>query len=262
MKSSIFAAWVAIALCLSMTTACDASAPATPAGPAVASFAPPIGTTDAICRPKFTADGSSWVAGTAFALQSPQDSSKTLLVTAKHLFGPDGGRPTEIIWNEMPMRVSGVVCKTFGTGAIWTAEHPLAIPDSHTLNPNLPRDIAAFPLDLSKVSGRAPVVLKLAHAEPKVGDQVWLVAQLVGGAPKTELLHFARVVRVDHGILYFAYDNRDLVIQATSGGPIVNGNGEVIGVNFGGGKQKADGPVIGIATSLSSIKLALELSHL
>jgi hypothetical protein len=182
----------------------------------------------AICRPQITADGQSFVAGTGFLLEA---NGKTLLVTALHLFGPNGGMETQVGWADMPAHVSGVDCTVFATGAVWQTDKPLLIPGAEALGAKGPlRDLAAFPF-----TGSAPVRLKLAAVSPKAGDSVWLVAQVLKGAPRSQLLHHGVVSYAGDDALEYRMDNDTPVITATSGAPVVNAKGEVVAVNLAGG---------------------------
>ncbi len=212
----------------------------------------PASAETSVCRPEFTVEGVALNAGTGFLVGV---NGKTYLVSAQHLFGEGGGLPREIPWQEMPSRVSGVRCSGFADGRVWSAGSPIAIAgaaagtDVEAMN-----DIAAFPIALdADSSARA---LRLATAPAKVGDTVWLVTRLLRGAPETKLLHRAEVGRVTGGgTLLFVYDDPSVEIQATSGAPIVNARGEVVGVNFGG--LTREGRTIGIATGLAAVRAAL-----
>jgi V8-like Glu-specific endopeptidase len=69
---------------------------------------------------------------------------------------------------------------------------------------------------------------------------------------KKEKLHKATVTEASDSILSFEYDDNNLTCNATSGAPIINEKGEVVGVNLGY-KQK-DGKLIGIANPSASFK--------
>jgi hypothetical protein len=219
-------------------------------GPASAQSSEIPAFTDAsICRPEFNVDGARYRAGTAFLLQTEQ---RTLLVTAQHLFGPDGGAAADVPASEVPARVRMDVCVAFDGGARWRAETPLAIEGARPgFDENAMRDVAAFP-----VAGRAErlPVLRLASQPPAVGEAVWLVAQTIGEPSSSALLHRGVVAALNDSALVFVYD-APISITATSGAPIVNARGEVVGVNYGGGEDA--GRYIGLATGLGSVRTAL-----
>lgn len=212
----------------------------------------PTAASAAVCRPEFKVEGEALDAGTGFLVEA---DGRTFLVSAQHLFGAGGGLAHEIPWQEMPARVSGVSCSGFSDGRVWTAGPPLAIAgaaagaDLEAMN-----DISAFPITLDAESRSR--TLRLATTPAKAGDTVWLVTRLLRGAPATRLLHRAEVGRVTSGgTLLFVYEASEIEIQATSGAPIVNERGEVVGVNFGG--LTREGRTIGIATGLPAVRAAL-----
>lgn len=183
-----------------------------------------------VCRPEFTTELGPLRAGTAFILGVPSKNAKALLVTAHHLFGPDGGLSRQLSWQELPEKVERAQCAFLsGHGSSITVGRPVRIKNATPYNGggNI-RDMAAFP-----IMDTPPYVLRLAEAVPKIGDTVWLVARVISGAEAGEVIHRARVVRSDGRLLRFEYDDRSMNIQATSGAPIVNEHGQVVGINFG-----------------------------
>lgn len=212
----------------------------------------PLGVDRSACRPNFTFGGQTYQAGTAFLVEG---GGQTYLVTAHHVFGQGGGLPVDIAWQDLPARITGLRCQPLAGRRIWAAGAPLAIPGAAAgENEDALNDIAAFPIAID-----APMrgfVLKLAAEPPKPRDTVWLLASLAGGAPPSQMLHRATVAKVTaNGGLIFLYDNPNLEIRATSGAAILNGNGEVVGVNFGGGAK--NGRVYGFATGLPALRAAI-----
>ena len=156
---------------------------------------PPKAVVESICRPTFEMKDQSLSAGTAFLMETGVEKQPVVLVTAHHLLGPMGGLPTEVAWNDVPKSVKRATCMSIVTPAqSWTAS-PLAIPGAASFNKQTKdglRDIA-----LLTVQGKPTAKpLKLAPMQPKLGDTVWLVPQLVSGAPKEKLLFKAKPVRV------------------------------------------------------------------
>ncbi|HEX4304137.1 MAG TPA: trypsin-like peptidase domain-containing protein [Rhizomicrobium sp.] len=206
----------------------------------------------AICRPLFQVDGAALDAGTAFVLDP--GTAKPLLVTAMHLFGPDGGLPEQIEWNALPGRAISVDCTPLAEGSVLKGGAALALPGAHAHAPGVLRDIAAFALNAAGPKPKS--ILHLADTAPRTGETVWLLAQAVGGAPATQLLHRAVVGHSGDDTLQYFFDNKTLELRATSGAPVLDGQGRVVGINLGGGLLK-DGRMLGFATPLKSIREAL-----
>lgn len=204
-----------------------------------------------ICRPTFDVSGETMVAGTAFILQDPK-KPRTLLLTAHHLFGEAGGLSRQFAGHELPSAVSKTECKWFkGNRTPLKAGPALPVKNAGIFfAPGSQRDMAVFSLPAKE--GQA---LELAPAAAKVGDTVWLVARVQSGAPPALLLHKARVVRVEGPGLLYAFENAQLSIAATSGAPVVNEDGKLVGVNEGGGLHK--GVMYGDALGLEALRAAL-----
>ena len=198
---------------------------------------PPKAVVESICRSTFEMKDQSLSAGTAFLMETGVERQPVVLVTAHHLLGPMGGLPTEVAWNDVPKSVKRATCMSIVTPAqSWTAS-PLAIPGAASFNKQTKdglRDIA-----LLTVQGKPTAKpLKLAPMQPKLGDTVWLVAQLVSGAPKEKLLFKAKVVSSFKLALNYLVDDPKgtFELRATSGAPVVNERGEVVAVNLAGSR--------------------------
>jgi hypothetical protein len=226
-------------------------------GAANAMAEPPKSVVDSICRPTFEMKERPLSAGTAFLMATGVEKQPVVLVTAHHLLGPMGGLATEVAWSDVPKSVKRATCKSIVAPAqSWTGM-PLAIPGAASFNNQTKdglRDIA-----LLTVQGKpAAKPLKLAPAQPKLGDTVWLVAQLVSGAPQDKLLFKARVVRVQDLALNYLLDDpeRTFELRATSGAPVVNERGEVVAVNLAGGRVAEGFNLAGISGNV--VRKALE----
>lgn len=229
-------------------------------GAATAMAAPPKEVVDTLCRPVFELKDQPLSAGTAFLLETGVEKQPVVLVTAHHLLGPMGGLSAEIAWSDVPKAVKRATCKSITNPAQTWIGTPLAIPGAASFNNQTQdglRDIALLTLQ-----GKAAVKpLKLAAAQPKLGEPVWLVAQLVSGAPKEKLLFKAKVARVqDLALNYLIEDPAGTFeLRATSGAPVVNERGEVVAVNIAGSRV-ADGfnaagiSIVVVRKALESVK--------
>lgn len=207
-----------------------------------------------ICRPKFNLDVKSYEAGTAFIVGGHRPS----LLTAQHLFGPDGGLEKAILWQEMPKRAGAVSCKQMNAGGKWSTGPAIATNGAHAMDPSGQsgslNDVAAFPLINDKGTSS---YLFLAATVPAPGSKVWLIAQVEGAVKGPILLHSATVLGSQNGAMLFAYDDSKINLDATSGAPIVDMLGKVVGLNLGGGYDPKSKTVVGVADDLDVLKKAV-----
>lgn len=207
--------------------------------------------TKSVCRPTFKVDAASYQAGTAFLVSR----ARPLLLTAHHLFGPDGGLAKPVTWQDMPAHAHLVACKPIRAGKPVSGETAIAIPDAHAMDPadqsGAINDVAVF--RTSPESSVAPS-LTLALSSPKEGDRVFLIAEAQGS---NSSVHPARVLGLQNGALLFAYDDPKLELQATSGAPIVNEDGKVVGLHLGGSYDAEAKTVVGVADDLTVLTKAV-----
>jgi hypothetical protein len=169
-----------------------------------------------------------------------------------------GGLSKEIRWQDMLTRATAARCRQIkgkGKGE-WTTGAALAIAGAHAVSATSTaeyKDIAAFPL-IGQGTGLPG--LTLAEKEPATGSKVWLVAQLKGGNPEL-LLHRATIVGQEQGALIYAFDDRRIELQATSGAPVVDAAGKLGGINLAGTTAEGSNDVQGVADSLGVVRKAL-----
>lgn len=223
----------------------------TPA-PAAPPVAPEIAA-GSVLRPVFTlADGKTFEAGTAFAADL---AGETVVLTAHHLFGPVGGLPVQIGADELTGAVKRArFVDAWSKEKVGTDTTPVRVPGAHVMAQDAVGDLALFrlPASFDRISSGTQVpfhALTLAAADPKLGDPVWLAASVIGSDAR---LHAAKVVEVKPTFLFIEYAGAPLDLTATSGAPIVNARGEVVGINLGGGLD--NGKTIGAAGPVSSIR--------
>lgn len=207
----------------------------------------------AVCRPELTVNNETYEAGTAFVVDG---GSRPLLVTAQHLFGEMGGLNEEIRWQDMPARATSVRCRQLKGSGVWTTGAALAITGAHPVSATSTaefKDIAVFPLTAQNATLPR---LTLAESEPATGSKIWLVAQVKGGKPLM-LLHRATVVGHEQGALIYKFDDKEIELQATSGAPVVDAAGKLVGINLAGTTEEGSTDVQGVADSLDVVRKAL-----
>ena len=193
----------------------------------------------------------SEIVGTAFAV-SVGDDAPPQLVTSLRLIGPDTG----LAKPESPAAARASVTEVwltdaFGaTDATLRAGKPIEIsmsqesvssgePDEGTASSaeqDPSDDLAAQEL-IVVTGGPAEKRLRplpLADQPASIGDTVWMVAAVFAGAPASQTCHEATITSVgDDGELRYEFENERLSLHATAGAPLLNDDGEVVGVHLG-----------------------------
>lgn len=205
----------------------------------------------AVCRPTLRVDANSYEAGTAFLLAGAQP----LLLTAQHLFGPEGGLAMPVAWQDMPAHAQIVSCTPVGGTAPLSGGKAIAIAGAQAMDPaGQVNDVAVF---RASAGADGTAGLTVAALPPKRGDRVWLIAEVQGS---NSPLHPAHILGEQNGALLFAYDDPKLDLRATSGAPIVGTDGKVVGLNLGGGYDSEAKTVIGVADGLAVLTRAVAIA--
>jgi hypothetical protein len=198
---------------------------------------PALSAADFAFQPSFaTSAGNEFQAGKLVIAKVPSAPGGLLGLSCIHIFGPDGGLPSQIASDALPkfVKKTTLIAADGGRTEIGAA---LAVPGAHPFVsdgrslPNPSTDLSVFraPAELSAHA------LELAADEPAVGDRVWLLARLISGAAPDVYLHPAHVRLANERILVYQFENSQLNLTATSGAPVVNAQGKVVALNIGGG---------------------------
>jgi hypothetical protein len=195
-----------------------------------------------LVKPTFLLANGSWSGGTAFLLRSA-DRPEVLLVTCHHLFGPATGREKQMTNQEIARDVRGAVGLSMQDGAtILVAPKYLKVPAARAMDENgAERDLALF---VVRSEEKLPALELADGAPPRVGQTVYVFARL-RSEERPRLLEAVVAQVAENWLLYAFKDKLDLA--GTSGAPVLDEKGRVVGMNVGGGEQ--DGRVTGVANS-------------
>lgn len=209
---------------------------------AVSATAPPTVSAGSLFRPTFATTDGQVDAGTAFAAKT-SESQKTFLVTALHLFGPAGGLNQDINASLLPTRWKGISVQDCKSNIVHQniAMQPVRLAQAKPLpEVSTHGDVAVCSVENTGYLRLKPWTL--ATRIPSTGEKVWLVSAVIGSS---SLIHPATVEGTEDGWLVYRFD-RPVELVATSGAPVIDGSGQVVAVNAGGGEDA--GITFGVGT--------------
>ena len=178
--------------------------------------------------PEFHSKGQVLRAGHGFLSRA---DGRRLFVSAHHLIGTSGGFDRDYEWNEIPAAVDRIVARSVNDPArAFTAMEPLLIEGATGLNDEtFALDLMAFKV-VGDPKGNASAGLQWAKRQPEIGERVWLFSPVSGS---DKLLHQACVLDIEDSGIAYMFDD-PIKLQATSGAPVLNSDGDVLAMNLGG----------------------------
>lgn len=200
-----------------------------------------------VFRPTFDTKDGVYTAGTAVGVRV-EGVEGTVILTAGHLFGPSGGMEREIATTELPEFLKKATFNDLFTDElVFECDTIVSMPEISEL-PEITNDLAVL---LANKDTKIPTY-EIDDSPLSEGDTVWLLASISGGGEDEMKLHKAKVMASDNTALVIEYDSTELDLTASSGAPILNGSGKVVGINLG--SMEEGGKLVGIANPAMSFK--------
>ena len=193
-------------------------------------------------KPTFLLADRSFAAGTAFTTKlSSKGKSIHLLVSCHH-----------VLDNTAPELCGAVALSMVDKQEILVASKPLTIRGARSADfAGADYDISAFQL---RSKPKSPV-LALSAIQPAVGERISLFARLYN--QQVPRIFSGTLIEVRHDYLEYRLDDPTVEIGGTSGAPVLNQSGEVIGINVSSAPQ-ADGSLHVIANPTSAFRPKLQ----
>jgi hypothetical protein len=212
-----------------------------------------------VVRPEFRSGRDSFLGSYGFLVTTP--AGDVLMLTALHVLdelakcrGIDCSEANPgYSSRELPQQVTGVelydpFAPNWMLAELGPAGMMLALPNARvcSVEPYSQNDIAAFRV----VASQSFHPLALAVAMPIVGEPIWLAVKPARDAQERTCQ--AVVVEITDKTLIFRFARAATIPPHSSGAPLLNGAGEVLGVNVGGGIL--DGHTLGHASHVASVR--------
>jgi len=156
-----------------------------------------------------------------------------VFVTAHHLFGPAAGLDKDLTPEEAKDYAAALAATAMDVRShLLMSTNMLLIPSAKAFSQaDASKDVAVFLLP-----GYHGKSLAIAKQIPKPGDAVYLYAR-PRGEDSLKIIP-GKVARNSSTSLEYFYDDGKFDFAGTSGAPVLNDAGEVVGINLGGGESK------------------------
>jgi hypothetical protein len=215
----------------------------------VSATTPPPDDLNSIFKPFFATAERDIPAGTAFVVEH---ANSYYAVTSHSIFSRQYGFSDSLTPQELRNNVKGVKLNSLHQrGKDFEAGQSVAFADAQPLNNKTSKhDIAAFELTETPED-----YLRVSRVQPEVGDVVWLYARVTNKDPK-QLLHPAIVKKFNGNFLIVEFEDAKMVLNGTSGAPIINEFSEVIGIALVGGKHQGKYKIY--ANPMTAIQVAFD----
>ncbi len=181
--------------------------------------------------PEFHTSAGVQTAGTAFLARRAGDS-QIYLLTVRHLLGPDGGFATEVAAEQVPAFVQRIRMQPLWGGSRLYTVKGLKVPATADGKAAV-ADLAIFKAGSAAAADTAP----LAEQRPAVGEPVWVIGHVRGGVAPGTLIHRTTVSAFRNDWLVCEFANSEIVTNGASGAPVINAQGQVVGIYSGHSKQ-------------------------
>lgn len=177
--------------------------------------------------PEFRTTEGSRSAGTA-SLVKIAGSFQAYFVTVRHLLGPAGGFAQQVSQEQVPNFVSSISLTQLWGGAHTYNVQGLSV--QKTTDENDPLfEIAAFKAS----DANSDDAVTISPTLPSVGSPIWIIAHVRGGVPQGQYMHPAKVTDSGQKWLVCEFDNPQIITNGASGAPVINSEGQLVGVYKG-----------------------------
>ncbi|MCO4744468.1 MAG: hypothetical protein KC912_06765 [Proteobacteria bacterium] len=210
-----------------------------------------------VMRPTFEiAEKKSPAGGMAFVVDHEE---RRFAISAYQLLGAPSGMAT-VPAADVATSVTKIALSELASQQ-WLANTgvPLVIA-AEVVGSTASKDVIVAPIEVSKDRTAALTMgdratLKpgaLAAEDPKKGDPVWLVSPLANAAD-AGFIHAGTIAEINGDFIFYDVANRELDLAGTSGAPLVDAGGKVVGMQVGVIRFE-DGALAGSAVPLAAIK--------